>query len=56
MVALIIREGDPDSVALLTNDNDAGSCTELVESITDGQLTNDSNFDDVEAGHDIETG
>ena len=39
-----------------TNDNDAGSCTELVESITDGQLTNDSNFDDVEDGYDIETG
>ena len=55
LFALIIREGDPDSVSLYANDSGATSCTELVKSIPDDQLTQDSNFVDVEAGYDIET-
>ena len=56
LLALIIREGDPDSVALHANDNGAASCTELLKSIPDDLLTDDSNFVDVEDGYDIETG
>ena len=56
LLVLIIREGDPDSVALLANDDDAASCTELIESITDETLTQYGSFDDVEEGYDIETG
>jgi hypothetical protein len=54
--ALIIREGDPDSAALHANVADAGSCTELLESLPADALTNESYFVDVEAGEDIETG
>jgi len=56
LLALIIREGDPDSVALYANDSGAASCTELVKSISENSLTNDSNFVNVEDGYDIETG
>ena len=52
LLALIIREGDPDSVALYANDSGAASCTELLKSIPD----NNSDFVDVEAGSDIQTG
>ena len=55
LLALIIREGDPDSVALYANDSGAASCTELLKSIPDDLATNDSNFVDVEDGYDIET-
>ena len=55
LLALIIREGDPDSVSLYANDSGAASCAELVESVSDHSLTNDSNFVDVEDGYDIET-
>ena len=54
LLALIIREGDPDSVALHANDSGAASCTELLKSIPD-HVPN-SNFVDVEDGYDIETG
>jgi hypothetical protein len=54
-LAIIIREGDPDSVALIRNDNNAGSCTELLESIPQDVLTDDGNFTEREAGDDIET-
>ena len=52
LLALIIREGDPDSVALYGNDSGAGSCTELLKSIPD----KNSVFADVEDGSDIQTG
>lgn len=55
LVALIIREGDPDSVALRANDSGAASCTGLLKTIPDNLLTDDSNFVDVEDGSDIET-
>ena len=55
LLALIIREGDPDSVSLYANDGGAASCTELVESVSAHSLTKDSNFVDVEDGYDIET-
>ena len=42
LLALIIREGDPDSVALFANDNGAGSCTELLKSIPDNQRATSS--------------
>jgi hypothetical protein len=54
--ALIIREGDPDSVSLYSNEVDGGSCTELLDSIPPDSLTDDSNFDLLEDGSDIETG
>jgi hypothetical protein len=56
LLALIIREGDPDSVALVTNDDNAGSCTELLESIPKDQLTGVGEVAVVEDGYDIETG
>jgi hypothetical protein len=56
LVALIIREGDPDSVALRANDTGAASCTGLLEAIPGNLLTDDSNFVDVADGYDIETG
>ena len=55
LVALIIREGDPDSVALRANDTGAASCTGLLKAIPDHLLTDDSNFFDVEDGYNIET-
>jgi hypothetical protein len=55
LLALIIREGDPDSVALLANDSGAASCTGLLKAIPDHSLTDDSNFVDVEDGYDIQT-
>ena len=39
--ALIIREGDPDSVALVPNDDNAESCTELARVHPRGPLTDD---------------
>jgi hypothetical protein len=57
LLALIIREGDPDRVALLSNaDYNAGTCTELLESIPKEGPTVDHNSADVEDGYDIETG
>jgi hypothetical protein len=56
MVAMIIREGDPDSVALQANDIGAESCTDLLDSISDDELSNEANYNDVEAGSTIETG
>jgi hypothetical protein len=56
LLALIIREGDPDSVALLANDADAASCAELLESISDETLAEFGSFVNVENGNDIETG
>ena len=56
LVALIIREGDPDSVALRANDTGATSCTGLLKAIPDHLLTDDSNFVEVESGSDIQTG
>ena len=56
LVALIIREGDPDSVALRANDTRAATCAGLLKSIPDGLLTNDNNFVDVADGYDIQTG
>ena len=56
LFALVIREGDPDSVALHANDPGAESCTELLGSIPNASLSDDSSFVDVEDGSDIETG
>jgi hypothetical protein len=56
LVALVIREGDPDSVFLVANDVGAESCEDLVDSISDETLSNDGEYVDVEAGSDIETG
>ncbi len=56
LLALIIREGDPDSVALRANDSGAASCTELLKAIPHDLLTDESDFVDVEDGYDIETG
>lgn len=56
LLALIIKEGDPDSVSLVGNDVGAESCTELLESIPDELLADESEFVPVEDGYDIETG
>jgi energy-coupling factor transporter ATP-binding protein EcfA2 len=55
LIALIIKEGDPDSVSLYGNDAAAKSCRQLIDSIPDGSLDDDSNFVDVEDGYDIVT-
>ena len=54
--AVIIREGEPDSVSLAGPDGNGQSCTELLASISDEDIADDSNFEEVEAGSDIETG
>ena len=56
LIALIIRESDPDTVALMANDSNAGSCTEMLEAIPAEGLTNGPELIDVEDGDDIETG
>jgi hypothetical protein len=53
LIALFIREGDPDSVAIWLDEGENGSCSELLENRHDA-LDDDSAF--VEAGSDIETG
>jgi hypothetical protein len=56
LLALIIREGDPDSVNISPNEG-AQSCNELLESIPEDPATiPESDFVDVEDGSDIETG
>jgi hypothetical protein len=53
---LIIREGDPDSIAVWQHESaESGSCSELLESIPEDWLTDDSNFTDVAGDGDIET-
>ena len=56
LLALIIREGDPDSVALRANDTGATSCTGLIKAIPHDLLNDEGNFADVEDGYDIQTG
>ena len=54
MMALTIKEGDPDSVSIGGNEAGEKSCIELLESIPDDYP--ESAFVDVEDGYDIETG
>ena len=53
-IAVIIREGDPDRVAL-HGDEAAGSCDEILESVTADVLADESIYVDVEDGEDIAT-
>lgn len=55
-VAVIIREGDPDSGVVWFEEEPSGSCRELLESIPENHRTDDSLFADVADGDDIETG
>ena len=55
LVALFIREGDPDSVAIWADEGENGSCAELLQNRQD-VLDDDSLFVDVEDGSEIETG
>ena len=55
LIALIIREGDPDSVALYGNDTGARSCRQLIEAIPAGSHPSDSSFVDVKDGYNIVT-
>lgn len=59
LMAVIIREGEPDSGLAWINDpppNAAGSCDELLGTVSDDVLTDDVAFSDVAEGDDIETG
>jgi hypothetical protein len=55
LVALFIREGDPDSAALWLDEGENASCSDLLANRRD-VLDDDSAFVDVEDGSDIETG
>jgi hypothetical protein len=55
LVALFIREGDPDSVALWLDEGENTSCSDLLANRHD-VLDDESAFVDVEDGSDIETG
>jgi hypothetical protein len=61
-VAVIIREGDPDSalvwyeLPLPEGEVAAGSCREFLDSIPQDQITGDNSLADVAEGDDIETG
>ena len=55
LVALFIRERDPDSVAVWYDEGENPSCSDLLQNRHD-VLEDPSAFVDVEAGSDIETG
>ncbi|HEX5614249.1 MAG TPA: hypothetical protein VFZ83_03750 [Acidimicrobiia bacterium] len=55
LVALFIREGDPDSVTVWLDAGESESCSDLLRSRHD-LLDDEDAFVDVEAGSDIETG
>jgi hypothetical protein len=55
LVALFIREGDPDSVTVWLDAGENESCSDLLKSRHD-VLDDEGAFVDVEAGSDIETG
>jgi hypothetical protein len=55
LVALFIKEGDPDSVTVWFDDGENESCSDLLANRRD-VLDDDSAFVDVEDGSDIETG
>ena len=61
-VAVIIREGDPDSALLWyelplpEGEVAAGSCREFLDSIPHDQFTGDNPLVDIAEGDDIETG
>ena len=55
LVALFIKEGDPDSVAVWLDDGDNESCRDLLANRGD-VLDDDSLFVDVEEGSDIALG
>jgi len=55
LVALFIREGDPDSVAVWYDEGENRSCSDLLQNRHD-VLDDESLFVDVEAGSDIATG
>ena len=55
LVALFIREGDPDSVAVWLDLGENASCSDLLANRHD-VLDDESAFVDVEDGSDIETG
>ena len=50
-----VREGDPDSVLVWFAETDPGSCGEAIAEVREMDLTDDSVFADVAAGHDITT-
>jgi hypothetical protein len=54
LVALFIREGDPDSVTVWFDEGDNDSCSDLLAGRHD-VLDDENAFVDVEAGSDIET-
>jgi hypothetical protein len=53
--ALIIKEGDPDSVSLYGNDEGAETCTELLESIPADLFKSGGDFVKLDGDDDIET-
>jgi hypothetical protein len=55
LVALFIKEGDPDSVAVWLDQGENASCSDLLKNRHD-VLDDDGGFVDIEAGSDIETG
>ena len=55
LVALFIREGDPDSAAVWLDEGENASCSDLLANRHD-VLDDDSAFVDVEGDGDIETG
>ena len=55
LIALFIREGDPDSVASWADEGENPSCSDLLKNRRD-VLDDESAFFDVEDGSDIDTG
>jgi hypothetical protein len=54
-LALVVREGDPDSVSLYAIDDRSVTCEEMLATIPTDYADDDSNFVDVEDGYDITT-
>jgi hypothetical protein len=53
LLALVIREGNPDSVSLYGNNTGSTTCDELLASMPADYAADDSTFVDVEDGHHI---
>ena len=56
LMAVLIREGEPDSANVWFPDATPASCTELLDAIPAEHRSDDSLFSDVADGDDIETG
>ncbi len=56
LMAVLVREGDPDSANVWFPDGTPGSCEELLDQIPEADRADSDRFSEVADGDDIETG